>query len=158
MNGNSGVAVRTARLSVLLVVLVVLVGCTQVQWISDYDAYTDEEVGKLQRKTEELWTALERRPTRPDCAYASHLDFYEKATVDLNVLIARNAIRPLNTITSNQLELLKSSLETLEELHTLADTEERCLSAEETALLRTGFDTAFSAILKLELAKKRGEE
>ena len=149
---------RPWRAGLLAVVLILVAGCAEIRLISDYDQYTDEQTGVLQRKVEELFTGLERGAQLPDCKHSNHQGFYTEATIELNLLLVRNEIRPKNGITLRQLQTLKDSLSTLEELHQLADQEDRCLGAEELVALRTGFGTSFSAILKLELAKKRGED
>lgn len=154
---------RWWQTGLLAALLVLTVGCAEVRLISDYDQVTDEQVNALQRMAEQLFTSLERNAEFPDCSHASHEDFYEAAAVELNLLIARNEIRPRNRVTQDQLAALKDSVNTLEERHLLVDQvepgeEHECISVEEVALLRSGFDVSFRAILKLELAKKRGEE
>ncbi|ATD01526.1 hypothetical protein PSPO_b1722 [Pseudoalteromonas spongiae UST010723-006] len=63
-----------------------------------------------------------------------------------------------------QVSLLDSSLDSLESLHKLKDKkskssgELKCISANEITPLRNAFNSSFTAILKLELEKKRGED
>lgn len=105
-----------------------------------------------------MLTDLERNPGKPKCSYASHGDFYAEAQVDLNVLTACNQFRPRNEITLQQLDLLTDSFKRLEELHRGADNQNTCLSLEEIEALRAGFDSSFGAVLKLELANRRGDK
>jgi len=143
----------------MLAVLLALTACAEISLISDYDAATDQQVTKLHRDVETFFTVLERNPTKPACTRASNDAFYAQATTDINLLIARNEIRTKNDITKKQLVVMKDSLELLEGLHEVADSEDRCLGLDsnEMQALRGAFSTSFGAILKLELAKKRGE-
>lgn len=141
-----------------LFIALLVAGCTEVRLLSEYDQFTDEHVSQLQTDFERLFTSLERRPQLPDCGYHAHADFYAETTVTLNVLIARNEVRPDNDISERQLKNLKSSLGELEQLHELSDEENRCLLLEEVGILRSAFTSSIGAILRLELAKKRGDE
>lgn len=139
-------------------VIIMLSGCAEIRLISEYDAYTDQNVTKIQRTLETLFTTLERSPTYPDCSHAEQEEDYAEIAVELNLLIARNELRPKNRITQDQLNLLKESLGELEKLHKESDESGKCMSTEEIQLLRSAFASSFGAILRLELAKKRNLE
>jgi hypothetical protein len=74
--------------------------------------------------------------------------------VALNSLTVRNRARSKNQLTVQQLELLDSSLVTLERLHKLKG-DNACLSPAEIEPVRASFNSSFTAIVTLELAKKR---
>ena len=59
---------------------------------------------------------------------------------------------PDNDITIQQIVLLKENIDLLEQLHKLG-----CLTKEQIETLRISFNSGFTAILKLELAKRRGD-
>lgn len=143
---------------IVCVAILTLSGCAEIRLISEYDAYTDQNVTKVQRSLEKLFTKLERNPSFPDCSHAEQEDDYADISVELNLLIARNDLRPKNRITQDQLRLLKESLGDLEALHKDSDEAERCMSVDEIQLLRSAFASSFGAILRLELAKKRNLE
>ena len=88
----------------------------------------------------------------PECAYDNHKKFYQDSKVTISAIEVRAKAIPKNTITIEQIGLLKDSLDKLEKLHKLG-----CFSAGQVENLRNSFNTSFTAILKLELAKKRGE-
>lgn len=157
MSGSGYVWPGRSILVSLLVSLLAISACSEVQFISEYDQATDQQVSALQRDVEVFFTTMERNPTQPQCNHASHDAFYQQATVDINLLIARNEIRTKNDITNKQLAILKKSLEDLEELHKLADEENRCLNEVDLMALRTGFGVSFRGILQLELSKRRPE-
>lgn len=135
----------------LLTVAVVLSGCA-VKLISSYDETTDKTVTALQKKTEAHLVALEAVEGLPECRYEKHKQFYDEARVDISAISVRAAAIPKNEITTEQTVLLSNSLGSLEKLHKIA-----CLSKDQISILRTQFNSSFTAILKLELAKRRGE-
>jgi hypothetical protein len=150
----SAVAIRW---TCALLLVAALSGCTELRLISDYDEFTETTVTSLQRQVETLLTTLERRQSPPACSYAQFETAYLAMDVDLNLLLARNKPRPRNRITSEQLELLGDSLDTMEELHRQTGPD-ACLGAADIMLLRAGFESSFTAIILLETAKRRGVE
>ena len=137
--------------SVCLVVTLALSSCT-VKLVSGYDETTDRAVTDLQRKTEAHLVTLESVEGLPECTYENHKQFYDEAKVDISAITVRAAAIPKNDITTQESQLLGSQLENLEKLHKIA-----CLSKDQITLVRTHLNTSFTAILKLEFAKRRGE-
>jgi len=138
------------RLACLLLVLA-LVGCANIRLIADYDEQIDKSISELQRKFETFLTGLERNAGKPEAGYDASVKFYDEARVDLSAIRVRAAAIPQNDITLQQLDLLADSLGKLEELH------KGGLGRDEIRPLRSAFNSSFTAILKLELAKKRGD-
>ena len=136
-----------------LLVAALVSGCP-VQFISLYDEQTDKAVTALQRKVDSFLVRLEGQSKPPECSHESHRRFYEEARVDLSGIQVRAGASAQNEKTVEQLALLASSLGSLEKLHRLKG-RQACLEADELAPLRSNFNTSFTAILKLELAKKR---
>lgn len=136
-----------------LLAAALLAGCP-VQFISLYDEQTDRAVTALQRKVDTFLVRLAGQRKPPECIHESHRGFYEEARVDLSGIQVRAGAIPQNEKTVEQLALLASSLDTLEKLHRLKGAQ-ACLDAEQIAPLRSNFNTSFTAILKLELAKQR---
>jgi hypothetical protein len=132
-------------------VAVVISGCS-IKLISSYDETTDKTVTALQKKTEAHLVALEAVEGLPECKYEKHKQFYDEAKVEVSAIAVRAAAIPKNEITTDQANLLSGSLESLEKLHKIA-----CLTKDQIKPLRTQFNSSFTAILKLELAKRRGE-
>ncbi|HDH07412.1 MAG TPA: hypothetical protein ENG89_00100 [Candidatus Moranbacteria bacterium] len=150
-------------LSILLsIIFLALSGCT-VKFVSQYDEITDSSVTALQRKVETFMVTLESQDGLPECSYEHHKEFYQEAKVDLSAMRVRAAAISKNKITVAQLKLLSDSFIQLENLHKLkvekseSTNNLRCITKDEVSLLRTAFNSSFTAILKLELAKKRGE-
>ncbi len=137
--------------AVLFAFTAALSGCA-VKLISSYDEATDKAVTALQRKTEAHLIGLEAVEGLPECKYEKHKSFYDEAKVDVSAIAVRAAAIPQNDITTESVALLANSLGSLEKLHKIA-----CLSKDQIAPLRILFNSSFTAILKLELAKRRGE-
>jgi PBP1b-binding outer membrane lipoprotein LpoB len=135
----------------ILALALVTSGCS-IKLISSYDETTDKTVTALQKKTEAHLVSLEAVDGLPECKYEKYKQFYEEAKVDVSAISVRAAAIPNNEITTEQTALLSNSLDRLENLHKIA-----CLSKDEIKPLRIGFNSGFTAILKLELAKRRGE-
>ncbi len=141
-------------LSIILPVVLAFAttGCS-IKLISDYDEATDKAVTQLQRKVDGFLVDMQRKAGTPEAEYAKHAQFYDEARVDIDAIRVRAQAIPKNDITVEQIKIVQDSFDKLEQLHKLGFS-----SPEEIAPLRSAFDTSFTAILKLELAKKRGEK
>ncbi len=145
---------------VILAALLVLAGC-QVQFISDYDEQTDHAATALQQKIEDFLLRMqaasesdlpEARALRP---FEANQDFYREVEVDLSSMRLRAEAIPQNNLTIEQIGLLEQSMQSMRQLHIEAG--DRGLRRVVVIPLRTGINTQLGAIIKLELAKKRGE-
>ncbi len=129
--------------------ILLLTQCT-VKLIADYDEVTDKAVTALQRKVNGFLVGLERLIGTPEAAYEKHTKFYDEVRVDIDAIRVRAGARLKNEITVKQLNLVRESMNQLEELHKLGFSK-----VEQVEVVRKGLDIHFTAILKLELAKKR---
>ena len=142
---------RHFPIGLFLIVSLGVSACT-LKLVSSYDEVTDKAVTDLQRKVETFLVSLGTEQGQPACAYSNHQTFYREARVDVSAIRVRAAAIPQNELTVEQLRLLDDSLDKLEQLHQIG-----CPSTEQLKALRTAFNASFTAILKLELAKKRGQ-
>jgi hypothetical protein len=150
------VARAVSRPASMVLLFIALSGCT-VKLISSYDEETDTSVMALQRKVETFLVKLEALDGFPECTYDHHKAFYAGAKVDISAIHVRAAAVPQNEMTVDQVGLLSKSLDSLEQLHKGKLKRGRsCFSKEEIEPVRRSFNASFIAILKLELAKKRG--
>ncbi len=142
-----------SRLVSIIIVLYIFVvtGCT-VKLISSYDEKTDEAVTDLHKKVETFFLSIESQEGLSECTYENHTAFYQEAKVAVSAIEVRARAIPDNDITVEQIVLLKENIELLEQLHKLD-----CLTKAQIEPLRINFNSSFTAILKLELAKKRGD-
>lgn len=144
-----------ANLSSAILLFTLTLSCTTIELVSRYDASTDERVTELHKVVSRHFRQLKHADS-DSCARSEFDAFYSDAADTLDSLIVRNRARPKNTLTVDSLNLLQDSLQKLEALHA-QKSRGTCLLPEEIEQLKSAFDTSFSAILKLELAKKRGE-
>jgi hypothetical protein len=131
--------------------LLIQTGCT-VKLISSYDDTMDNAVTDLNKMVERFFLILESKEGLPECDYKHYTEFYYDTKALISTIDVRAQAIPDNDITIEQIVLLKENIELLEKLHKLG-----CLSKEQIEALRISFNSSFTAILKLELAKKRGE-
>lgn len=144
------------RLMPLLVASALFIsGCT-VTLVSKYDELTDANVTALQKKLETYFLKLEGA-AYPDCSFAANKAFYDELTIQLSSAQVRANAIPKNDITIQQLDALSKAIVDLKNVQKLRDTKSSCLPAEIIEIDRTMFNSIFTAILKFELAKKRGE-
>lgn len=129
--------------------MITLVGCLSVRLIADYDRRIDDGVTELQRKTEAFLIKMERIAESPEGTYPRHIGFYDEVKVDLSALKVRADAVALNDVTSRQIELLQDSFRKLEEQH------QKGLKKVMIESVRQSLNSQFTAILKLEVAKKR---
>ena len=127
-------------------------GCVTVRLIADYDEQIDRGITAFHRATANHLAALEGAIGTADAAYAKHAEFYRQARVDLSSLRVRAAARDRNEITVQQMDLLAEQVATLERMH------KEGLQINDIRPLRDHFNAGVTAILKLELAKRRGAQ
>ncbi len=132
----------------MLILSLTVSGCS-IRLIADYDQKIDDGVTALQKKTEAFLIKLERTCQKPEGEYSNHVSFYDEAKVELSALQVRADAIALNKLTSEQLEALRNSYDKMEEQHKLGFT------PIVVAKTRDILNTHFTAILKLEVAKKR---
>lgn len=132
-------------------------GCT-VKLIADYDESTDKSVTALQRKLATFFVDVESKIAKPEGAHDKYVETYKELRVDISALELRVNALPKNTITQQQIALLKANLTSLELLHKAGFGQGEAGARAALGAAQKDFDTALAAILKLELAKKRGEQ
>jgi len=136
---------------VSLALIIALSGCS-IKLFSSYDENTDKAVTQLQKDFETFFVKVDSQAGLPECKHENHVKFYQDTKVAISGIEVRTRAISKNNITVKQIGLLKDSLTSLEKLHKLG-----CFTTEEVENLRSNFNTSITAILKLELAKKRGE-
>jgi len=136
----------------LAIAITTLSGCS-IKLISSYDENTDKAVTQLQKDFETFFVTVDYQAGTPDCKYVNHRKFYQHSTIAISAIEVRAKALDKNERTVEQVGLLKDSLNKLEQLHQLG-----CFTKGQIDNLRNSFNTSITAILKLELAKKRGDK
>lgn len=135
------------------ILIVVLSACGHVRLISDYDEITDKTVTALQEKVSAFFVKVESDIGTDQAKYENHKQFYQDAKVDLNTLKVRADAIEKNKIVQDQIAALTSMIDNLEKLHKIG-----FFSVEQIEPLKQPFNSAFTAIIKLQLGLKRGEK
>ncbi|MDN3669152.1 hypothetical protein QWY93_07410 [Echinicola jeungdonensis] len=135
------------------ILLFVAQSCGPVRLISEYDPITDEKVTELEEKVTTFFVKLERVVGTNHADYEHFTNFYDEVKVDLNTLKVRADAVDKNRIVREQIEELSNMVESLEELHKMG-----FATIEQVRPLQQSFNSAFTAIIKFQMALKRGEK
>lgn len=139
--------------TIVFVFLLIFQSCSSVRLISEYDEITDKTVTQLQKNVSNYFVKLERTLGTEAAKYNNFISFFDDAKVDLSTLEIRAAAIDKNRIVQTQITELKKMLNNLEALHKIGFS-----SYEQLKPLKQPFNSAFTAIVKLQLALKRGEK
>ena len=131
-----------------------LAGCP-AHFVSDYDEIFDKAVTDTQKKTDAFLLKLQdvKSPLR---RYANAKDTYADIRNDIHSLKLRaqaNNANNLNDLTLKQLETIDDNVTKLQARH---EATPNGPSVDFFRIAQDIIDTQFSAILKFEIAKKRG--
>jgi len=140
----------------LLFFALVFSNCKGIQLISKYDYEIDKSITQIQKDMDTHLSRLERAFDRnPEYVTYNnkHQEFYIKMHVDLRSLVIRANSVDKNKQTVSILKLLITELDRLEKRH-----KNPGLKKNDIRGPRTSFAVGCRGVLKLELAKKRGEE
>ncbi|WP_266362773.1 hypothetical protein [Tellurirhabdus rosea] len=133
--------------------LVLLQSCTTVRLISDYDEITDQAVTEMQEKVSRFFVQLNREVGTDKARHENYVPFYDDVRTDLNSLRIRANAIDRNEIVQKQISNLSDMIDNTEKLHKIG-----FRTVNELKPLQGNFDAAFTAIVKLQLALKRGEK
>jgi hypothetical protein len=133
--------------------MLILPACSSVKLISDYDEVTDKSVTALQEKITEFFVKMETDIGTDAAGYSHYSNFYQQAKVNLITFKIRADAIDKNKIVQDQIVALTSMLNDLEQLHRIGFS-----NLAQIKQLEPPFNSAFTAIIKLQLALKRGEK
>jgi len=140
-----------------LVALAVLAagGCT-VRLISDYDETIDRSASQLQKEMDAFLTDMENGRDE-SVMYGVNRGFYPYYATEVRAVLVRAQAHPKNEQSVAQYELMLDSLQELETAHRGEEgaEDEGTLPVEAIPVFRDLFNQAWSAIIRLEVAKKR---
>ena len=143
--------VNKYRFIYTIILLITVSGCT-VTLVSNYDEKTDTAITTLHKNTEIFFVTVKSQVGLPECEYDNHEKFYRDTEVAMRMIELRAKALQKNELTTEQVSLLHNSFNQLQSLH-----KGDCLSEGQIENLRRAFNSSFTGILKLELAKKRGK-
>lgn len=137
----------------LVMLILSLFSCTSIRLISAYDEITDKAVTVFQEKVSRFFVKLDRNIGTDKAAYPQNQSFYDDARVDLNTLQIRTNAIDNNKLVQDQVTSLTQMINDLEKLHRLGFS-----SREELVPIQNAFNSAFTALTKLQMGLKRGEK
>ena len=149
---------RRLLCSIVSVALVAwsLGGCT-IRLVSEYDEDIDKAASRLQMEMDTFLTGLETNAGTSAASYGSSREFYPKYAVEVRSVMVRAQAHPKNELSVQQYALMLKSLKDLEDSHrgSRGHEDEGKIPAEAIPAFRDLFNQAWSAIIRLEVAKKR---
>ncbi len=140
--------------SLLSILALAQLGCS-IKLISDYDEATDKSATALHKKVDKFLIKMEREAGTPEGTYAKNTEFYDEIKIDLSSMRVRAKAIPKNQLTIEHIDLIEENIEKLRELHEKRG--EKGLAKALVDPIRAAMDAQFTAIIRLELAKKRGD-
>lgn len=130
--------------------LILSQSCAPVRLISEYDETTYKTLTSLQENLATYFVKLERQIGTEPATYSHYIDFFDKTKIDLKILSIRAKAIEKNSIISDQIDLLTSTINNLESLHKIG-----FQSPAELTPIWSAVRISLSSMLKLQIALKR---
>ncbi|MFN4366490.1 MAG: hypothetical protein ACK4GA_02480 [Acinetobacter sp.] len=111
-----------------------LTACTSIQLISNYDESVDKQAQDLQKKLDTYFISLQNLQGEP-ITYKENQKFYEGVLADINALEARAGIIYKNSLTQEQVHLVKQNFAYLILLHKNCINNQPKLTKEQIAII-----------------------
>jgi hypothetical protein len=153
--GISGSVLQRRFLPIMLAGII-LSGCPKVQLISNYDPVLDQQATELHWEMERFFVRMGRLAGTEKGQYSANLEFYDETLAFIEILKERAKVQPKNAETVGILDGLTRNVERLRVLH--KDGREAGLPKADIESSRNAIRVQFSSLIKLELAKQRGEK
>jgi len=146
--------IHSSRLFLAILTLFACVACT-VRFVSEYDDVVDHSTTELQKRVETFVRNMETEAGTPEGEYENNKKVYDELLADVNAIKVRASAATKNDITVEQIELVGKNIEDLKKLHVHGGNTGLRASVADPALVLLNVE--FTAIIKFELAKKRGK-
>jgi len=166
-NGRRSIR-RTYPLLGSILSVLLLIACSGITVISDYDEETDKSLTSLQQKTDDFVERLEGVTGTSDGAFEKNKDFYDDADRDLRQLEFRVNSIPKNGDTVELVSDIRKVLlgegkcnsegTSLKDLHCSPSGMQSGPSKDALVIAQRTVNQTISAALNLEIAKKQGLE
>lgn len=147
---------RSKLVVLVLTLLTLLAGCGPVRLVSPYDQVVDEGVTAFHTHVTAFVGKMEALAGKPEGSYEANKASYPDLNAELSSLKMRATQTPLNDSTVKSLDELIGNVEQLRKLHDSGGDKGLFPALAEPAL--KAIDVQCESILKLEIAKRRGEE
>jgi len=133
-------------------VILLLTGCSSIRLITAYDEVTYATINALQEKTTTFFVDLNEDLGTPEADYINHKAFYHDARVMISTLKLRANAMEKNEIVIGQINLLEENFNTLAALD-----KKGFKNLNSIELAKRGMDMSLTAMIKLQLALRRGK-
>jgi hypothetical protein len=130
---------------VSLIVFIVTISCSPVQYINNYDEESNKNFTAIHEKVASLFVQLEEEPTSISSNYDNFTTVYKEIKVHLKVLKIRTQAMEKSEIVQNQVAELSKMVNNLEQVHKIGFN-----NTEQVEALEQPFNAAFTAITKLQ--------
>jgi len=137
---------------VLSLLLLFFASCNSVKLIADYNEANFTALNEVQERITGFFVDMETSAGTANGSYANHAAFYREVKTKIQTLKIRAGAVEKNEILTNQLTLLDSSIYNLEKL------DKAGIKPDEVKPLKNAFESSLTAIIKLQLALKRGKK
>jgi hypothetical protein len=124
-------------------------GCFSVKLVADYDEAVDKQVTEIFRNISTYMQDLANTPQVSGTDSIARATKYNSIQLDISTMKLRASAKEKNSQQIQQVELLADSWNKIGELQKLHPTKDMIQSAQ------SGLEITLTAILKLEIAKKR---
>ena len=142
-------------LATLLLISVFTQSCS-VKLIAEYDEATDQAITAFHRNLSAFFLDLENKLGTPEAEFRHFAKHYQTMKIDLSAIQLRVNALDKNTITQQQIQLLTDNISLLEKLHKTGFSTDRSQQLAVLQTIQSDLNTALTAMLTLELAKRRG--
>ncbi len=127
----------------------ILNGCFSVKFVADYDEAVDKQVTELYRSISTYMQDIVNAPQVSTADSIARAAKYKNIQVDIGILKLRATAKDKNDEQIQQVDLLADSWETIAKLQVLNASSKEFINAQ------SALEISLTAILKLELAKKK---
>jgi hypothetical protein len=140
---------KMTRLLFIPLFLLITFSSCKLAMVGRYDAIMDNTVTAMQQNVTRFFVKADSEVGTNAFNYDNYKKFYEDIKVQLATLRIRSAAVNKGSIADKEMGLLEDNIKNLEKLHKLGIS-----SVAEVELLRSAFESQFTAIIKLQMALK----
>lgn len=131
--------------------LILFTAC-KITLLSAYDEVTDKVLSEMQQSTTSFFVQYETTPTASELKYANQQPFYQGLKTSSRTLRIRNNAIEQNRPMITMLDLLDENINLMDSLH--RQKPDGLLAPHDVRLLRSAFETQYTAMFKFILALK----
>jgi len=144
------------RTFAICVLMLLQLACGTVRLVSPYDEVLDHGTSDVHAKVGSFAGKMAAVAGKPEGTYEANQQFYPEVSGQISSLILRAKADPKNEVTAKLFGELQKNIGLLQKLHEIG--KERGLTRAVSDPALSAIEVNCSAILRLEIAKRRGED